>query len=127
MSILCSCVFFFFKQKTAYDMRISDWSSDVCSSDLFIAGVSAHLVEIMIDADDDDRVRAHIIGHLQRSIGDGDAGPKTLGGVALKRLAFAQIEIMDMIGLASHEPARLPRQIGGDGIDRKSTRLNSSH
>src|SRR3546814_15142846 len=28
------CVFFFFKQKTAYEMRISDWSSDVCSSDL---------------------------------------------------------------------------------------------
>src|SRR3546814_4026622 len=31
---LCMCFFFFFKQKTAYDMRISDWSSDVCSSDL---------------------------------------------------------------------------------------------
>src|SRR3546814_1805497 len=29
------CIFFFFKQKTAYEMRISDWSSDVCSSDLF--------------------------------------------------------------------------------------------
>src|SRR3546814_6275774 len=28
------CVFFFFSQKTAYEMRISDWSSDVCSSDL---------------------------------------------------------------------------------------------
>src|SRR3546814_5947784 len=28
------CRFFFFKQKTAYEMRISDWSSDVCSSDL---------------------------------------------------------------------------------------------
>src|SRR3546814_3468917 len=28
-------LFFFFKQKTAYEMRISDWSSDVCSSDLF--------------------------------------------------------------------------------------------
>src|SRR3546814_18644709 len=28
------CVSFFFKQKTAYEMRISDWSSDVCSSDL---------------------------------------------------------------------------------------------
>src|SRR3546814_5993728 len=27
---------FFFKQKTAYDMRISDWSSDVCSSDLLV-------------------------------------------------------------------------------------------
>src|SRR3546814_10728688 len=29
--------FFFFKQKTAYEMRISDWSSDVCSSDLKVA------------------------------------------------------------------------------------------
>src|SRR3546814_16811902 len=32
--------FFFFKQKTAYEMRISDWSSDVCSSDLQGAGVT---------------------------------------------------------------------------------------
>src|SRR3546814_7382208 len=32
--VLVSVVFFFFKQKTAYEMRISDWSSDVCSSDL---------------------------------------------------------------------------------------------
>src|SRR3546814_17628009 len=32
-------VFFFFKQKTAYEMRISDWSSDVCSSDLRADGV----------------------------------------------------------------------------------------
>src|SRR3546814_2965965 len=31
--MLC-LLFFFFKQKTAYEMRISDWSSDVCSSDL---------------------------------------------------------------------------------------------
>src|SRR3546814_2622754 len=31
--------FFFFKQKTAYEMRISDWSSDVCSSDLVIVHV----------------------------------------------------------------------------------------
>src|SRR3546814_16715321 len=30
-------LFFFFKQKTAYEMRISDWSSDVCSSDLSLA------------------------------------------------------------------------------------------
>src|SRR3546814_9961259 len=29
--------FFFFKQKTAYEMRISDWSSDVCSSDLIVS------------------------------------------------------------------------------------------
>src|SRR3546814_10055328 len=30
----CVVFFFFFKQKTAYELRISDWSSDVCSSDL---------------------------------------------------------------------------------------------
>src|SRR3546814_9695988 len=34
MTCICSVFFFFFKQKTAYEMRISDWSSDVCSSDL---------------------------------------------------------------------------------------------
>src|SRR3546814_3043027 len=34
--LLC---FFFFKQKTAYEMRISDWSSDVCSSDLGVVDV----------------------------------------------------------------------------------------
>src|SRR3546814_16241215 len=39
MSILC---LFFFKQKTAYEMRISDWSSDVCSSDLLE-------IEIIVD------------------------------------------------------------------------------
>src|SRR3546814_3441651 len=33
--------FFFFKQKTAYEMRISDWSSDVCSSDLQ-RGIAGH-------------------------------------------------------------------------------------
>src|SRR3546814_570599 len=35
LACVCPCVFFFFKPKTAYEMRISDWSSDVCSSDLF--------------------------------------------------------------------------------------------
>src|SRR3546814_9852509 len=33
--------FFFFKQTTSYDMRISDWSSDVCSSDLVFAGAES--------------------------------------------------------------------------------------
>src|SRR3546814_9818099 len=38
--------FFFFKQKTAYEMRISDWSSDVCSSDLFGgARIAEHALE----------------------------------------------------------------------------------
>src|SRR3546814_2563017 len=42
----CSCLFFFFKQKTAYEMRISDWSSDVCSSDLFETEHVADAIEI---------------------------------------------------------------------------------
>src|SRR3546814_887148 len=46
LTVVCSClmlicfVFFFFKQKTAYEMRISDWSSDVCSSDLILIVVN---------------------------------------------------------------------------------------
>src|SRR3546814_7933150 len=36
-------VFFFFKQKTADEMRISDWSSDVCSSDLILVGTNNYL------------------------------------------------------------------------------------
>src|SRR3546814_4468552 len=40
--LVCIVIFFFFKQKTAYEMRISDWSSDVCSSDLeFSASIIA--------------------------------------------------------------------------------------
>src|SRR3546814_11262743 len=38
VDLLLLLTFFFFKQKTAYEMRISDWSSDVCSSDLPCAG-----------------------------------------------------------------------------------------
>src|SRR3546814_12560412 len=40
--------FFFFKQKTAYEMRISDWSSDVCSSDLYLLAVDHIGVAIAI-------------------------------------------------------------------------------
>src|SRR3546814_7291983 len=36
MSCMCFCEFFVFQQKTAYEVRITDWSSDVCSSDLFL-------------------------------------------------------------------------------------------
>src|SRR3546814_1472169 len=41
--LLCLCVFFF-KQKSAYEMRISDWSSDVCSSDLIFANGSGEFI-----------------------------------------------------------------------------------
>src|SRR3546814_9998554 len=42
---MCLCLFFFFKQKTAYELRISDWSSDVCSSDLH-AGEDGDVVRV---------------------------------------------------------------------------------
>src|SRR3546814_1897676 len=40
---------FFFKQKTAYEMRISDWSSDVCSSDLVLLRQTANGAEIALN------------------------------------------------------------------------------
>src|SRR3546814_5188199 len=43
--------FFFFKQKTAYELRISDWSSDVCSSDLRQVGQHE---DALVDEDGDD-------------------------------------------------------------------------
>src|SRR3546814_1190172 len=46
-NLLCFVIvcFFFFKQKTAYEMRISDWSSDVCSSDLEMVQLHEDIVE----------------------------------------------------------------------------------
>src|SRR3546814_10564538 len=60
--------FFFFKQKTAYEMRISDWSSDVCSSDLAHRGVkhlgiefkNVHVAHGQIGADQQGIVVKHI-------------------------------------------------------------------
>src|SRR3546814_1115764 len=48
--LLCNVVYtcFFFKQKTAYEMRISDWSSDVCSSDL--PAVATRIAALDVDA-----------------------------------------------------------------------------
>src|SRR3546814_11449584 len=49
MLLVC---FFFFKQKTAYDMRISDWSSDVCSSDLLpVLDKNGEVVGIVDESD----------------------------------------------------------------------------
>src|SRR3546814_6056872 len=42
-------LFFFFKQKTAYEMRISDWSSDVCSSDLILPYLKHGMVELLLE------------------------------------------------------------------------------
>src|SRR3546814_6811195 len=46
LSYVFSFCVFFFKQKTAYEMRISDWSSDVCPSDLDAATAAVRLVSV---------------------------------------------------------------------------------
>src|SRR3546814_8747637 len=61
-SLMSVLLFFFFKQKTAYEMRISDWSSDVCSSDLGVKrighrtetriAIGLHVVEAHAATDD---------------------------------------------------------------------------
>src|SRR3546814_7387698 len=69
---LCLCVFlfsvFFFKQKTAYEMRISDWSSDVCSSDLGRPIGGAADAPVVMEGDD---VKVHFPirkGVLKRTV-----------------------------------------------------------
>src|SRR3546814_9881445 len=104
---VCACSFFFvFQQKTAYELRMSDWSSDVCSSDLR-----------------KDEVGQRARGHIRRS--DHSAGVKAeigfdavhaIGGKAVFIAAFRRERIKG--------DARWRQQ---RKADRKSTRLNSSH
>src|SRR3546814_16868840 len=55
---------FFFKQKTAYEMRISDWSSDVCSSDLLRLGGIGHggvgVIPVALDAETLEILALHV-------------------------------------------------------------------
>src|SRR3546814_2947428 len=102
-------MFFFFKQKTAYEMRISDWSSDVCSSDL--AGhVDAEIVE-----QHDDRDREH--DHADEQADQPHRVDDRLAAIMLGRGAVLDEAEDD---LACPDRALEHR-------DRKSTRLNSSH
>src|SRR3546814_10528969 len=100
---------FFCKQKTAYEMRISDWSSDVCSSDLALADLYAPMMN-----------------RLAESSG------------TLKKLSFNVIRVVDVSRWATDGEVKLidcrkAGQFNGRGSlervarDRKSTRLNSSH
>src|SRR3546814_19539359 len=52
LSVFSFSFVFFFKQKTAYEMRISDWSSDVCSSDLTLWSISRRLVRVPLSLAD---------------------------------------------------------------------------
>src|SRR3546814_4517076 len=120
-------LFFFFKQKTAYEMRISDWSSDVCSSDL--RHCRRHAAR---------SARGRISRHLRRSImnpgAPQSASARRASATALKPLLThveltwheKKIEHWIRFGHPAHEQI-LDRRRRIVSLDRKSTRLNSSH
>src|SRR3546814_3690282 len=108
--ILVLCIFFF-KQKTAYEMRISDWSSDVCSSDLG---------SDLKSCGDNGWCPVHAPGPASNNHG-------TLPGSCCNWLAKAVTTI------CLYRPTQPPPTSACGAIssmtpaDRKSTRLNSSH
>src|SRR3546814_6870680 len=103
--------FFLFKQKTAYEMRISDWSSDVCSSDLAAARKGAQQVQR----------RRRLVIRLDHPLRVGRAPGR-----------FETDVVDDVAAIAGQRDAAHIFQIGRARLgelarDRKSTRLNSSH
>src|SRR3546814_4560613 len=100
-------IFFFFKQKTAYEMRISDWSSDVCSSDL---QPRPHRATAGIEDQD---IELGVIG-LPDRIG-------VFGAVPMHQLELVAEGGSTFMCQGQH------RRIDPPHEDRKSTRLNSSH
>src|SRR3546814_9764549 len=93
---------FFFKQKTAYEMRISDWSSDVCSSDLI---PQAGRVPVALRPIYERRIEQFLLD--KRFIGCG-------GLIVDDDMRVAVAALACLLVLREDE-------------DRKSTRLNSSH
>src|SRR3546814_4904336 len=114
-------------------MRISDWSSDVCSSDL------SGLVEIGMRQVGADEAGEQQLGRTE--IGALEVAAMQLGAtqVAAREVAAGQLHAAEdgalAVGTAGGDPAAvglqdhidLGRQVGSLAIDRKSTRLNSSH
>src|SRR3546814_4386222 len=101
---------FFFKQKTAYEMRISDWSSDVCSSDLALYTVEEQLNEAC--------------GPLQ------EAGRRTIEGEELgSLLQFAVFNAMEICAAKSEEVAyyvRLARSYSSPAVAAPKTTVKTA-
>src|SRR3546814_6722434 len=120
---------FFFKQETAYEMRISDWSSDVCSSDLRTIASQAALSRFVVtelrpgtETSSDDEIVDYIRQSGQTSyhpIGTCKMGNDDLA-VVDDRLRVRGIDRLRVVD-ASIMPT-MP-----SSKDRTSTRLNSSH
>src|SRR3546814_1238759 len=109
----CISVFFFFKQKTAYEMRISDWSSDVCSSDLAAAETSVGAAPV-------DSTETLRIASLTMLFAVQVIVPLNFQLDLGHRLDFVRKPRgLDELGIDLGEIH--------EGKDRQSTRLNSSH
>src|SRR3546814_1036314 len=114
--------FFFFKQKTAYELRISDWSSDVCSSDL--PGGAAHAaIGCAVDA----------LADVGKGLGGtGEPGQKDIATHRPVPGAWLQgwHPIVALAPVGSVGRGTLWQRLLAvlyQRQDRKSTRLNSSH
>src|SRR3546814_16719460 len=108
-------MFFFFKQTTAYELRISDWSSDVCSSDLGAGGAGGrparqHDRQYEEPADRDDRPAAEKLCH---------ADPPRPARHAAARAANARRAYRDSRSLRRPRP-RSRRGGDRDALERKS-------
>src|SRR3546814_9104085 len=141
MFVCVICVFFFFfKQKTAYEMRISDWSSDVCSSDLLL--FTALPVGAFRVADQgrgrQPRPSRHIVRIPARIEGPGVDRSATIQNISLSGMALeaglpvnpGKMLTIHLEGLPPMEGRVRWSRGSRCGVlltDRKSTRLNSSH
>src|SRR3546814_11900228 len=111
---MCHCylpkLHFFFccKQKTAYEMRISDWSSDVCSSDLLglLGDESVHLVGVGLGEGIADRLET-----VEQRLGLGDALEDVAGNI------LCRIELRLLRQVADPDAVGGPRLAGDLGID----------
>src|SRR3546814_18709602 len=107
--------FFFFKQKTAYEMRISDWSSDVCSSDLRHADLLARQQRLLGKAEalDLGEIFARLEGRDVEGRGAGDRARRIVARDENRHVARADAHSVErMIGI------EFTRQFGYDiGID----------
>src|SRR3546814_3993642 len=117
-STCCSLLIFFFKQKTAYEMRISDWSSDVCSSDL-----SIRLIGDYTHRDESCCGAPYIETRERRPVAGG--GYST---APFNRIAAILAGQGSVFGADPYD-RDLTITAGRNYVskDRKSTRLNSSH
>src|SRR3546814_2813741 len=127
------CVFFF-KQKTAYEMRISDWSSDVCSSDLLRfhaqaegSGFAERLYRLRVERGLKQLDIAEKLRVSTAAVSGWESGRSVPRGSRWAELAeYLGVQLAELIGDDSNDLRKLVATSRID-IDRKSTRLNSSH